>query len=61
MTPTDAWSFLERTTAPIVLRRKALGEKWTEISSAIRDKLRAKFGDAPLTYEMPAYLTVGRR
>ena len=61
MTPSDAWAFLERTTAPIVLRRQALGEKWTEISSTIRERLRAKLGDAPLASEMPAYLTVGRR
>ena len=61
MTPAEAWAHMERTTAPVVLRKQALGERWGEISSAILERLRAKLGDAPLASEMPAFLTVGRR
>lgn len=57
----EAWALMERTTAPIVLRKQALGEKWNEISKGVLERLRAKLGDAPRKSEMPAFLTVGRR
>jgi len=61
MTPAEAWAYMQRTTAPLVLRKQALGEKWNDISSAILERMRARLGDTPLASEMPAYLTVGRR
>lgn len=60
-TTAEAWAFMERTTAPIVLRKQHLGERWTEVSNAVLGRLHARFGDAPPAMEMPAYLTVGRR
>jgi len=61
MTTEEAWAFMERTTAPILLRKQHLGEKWTEVSRGVLERLRAKLGDGPRATEMPAYLTAGRR
>jgi hypothetical protein len=61
MTTTEAWAVMERTTAPILLRKKHLGERWNEISKGILERLLAKLGDEPPGSEMPAFLTVGRR
>ena len=59
--PADAWAFMQRTTAPIVLRKQALGEKWDAVSKGVLERLTAKLGDAPRAMEMSAYLTIGRR
>ncbi len=61
MSTTEAWAVMERTTAPIVLRKKHLGERWNDVSKGVLERLLAKFGDAPRTSAMPAFLTVGRR
>jgi ubiquinone/menaquinone biosynthesis C-methylase UbiE len=61
VTPAEHWALMERTSAPFVLRKTSLGERWTPISDAIRERMRAKFGDAPISMPLPALLTVGSR
>lgn len=55
------WEMQERSSAPFALRKSQLGEKWTETSRAILERLKAKFGDGPQTIKMAAHLTLGRR
>jgi SAM-dependent methyltransferase len=58
---TAFWELQERAGAPVVLRKSQLGAKWTEVSRAVLERLKARFGDGPQTIQMPAHLTVGRR
>jgi len=58
---TEFWAMLQRTNAPIVLRKESLGVEWPKIAKGIHERLLAKFGDGPQQIAMPAHLAVGRR
>lgn len=54
------WSYVERTMAPMVMMRRALGdEKWARIPAAASDAVVRALGDGPPELLMPAWLTVG--
>jgi SAM-dependent methyltransferase len=58
----EAWTSIERSTAPLVLLRRRLGdEAWRPIAAGIEADLGARFGPGPVRLEAPAYLGVGRR
>lgn len=61
MTVAELWPMMVRTTAPIVLRKKALGDRWPEIDRTVLERLQARLGTAPVVNKMPAFLTIGRR
>ena len=50
-----------RSSAPVVLTRKALGEKWAPVERAILEKVSAELGTGPQVGLFNAYLTVGTR
>jgi SAM-dependent methyltransferase len=54
------WSTVQRTTAPVVLLRRRLGEaKWAEVSAGVLDQLRSRCGDGPVAAVGRAWLGVG--
>lgn len=56
----SVWPSIERTMAPMVLMRRALGdEKWAKISEAASAAIHRAIGDGPPEIEMPAWLSVG--
>jgi SAM-dependent methyltransferase len=58
----EFWDKTQRTTAPIVLLRKNVGEeKWAEVSAGVLERLRGQFGDGPQTLSGRAWLGVGRK
>jgi SAM-dependent methyltransferase len=61
VTVAELWPMMVRTTAPIVLRKIALRDRWPEIERAVLERLQAKLGTGPVSNAMPAYLTFGRR
>lgn len=50
-----------RSTAPIVLLAKAMGEAWPALHQALTEKIRATLGDGPQAIHFQAYLTAGIR
>ncbi|MCP3099091.1 class I SAM-dependent methyltransferase [Myxococcus sp. K15C18031901] len=50
-----------RSSAPVVLARQALGERWPGIHRALEEKVAAVMGDGPQVFLFNAYLTVGTR
>ncbi len=55
-----AWTSIERTMAPMVLMRRALGdEKWGKVSAAASAAIVHAIGDGPAEIAMPAWLSVG--
>ncbi|MFP2928961.1 class I SAM-dependent methyltransferase [Pyxidicoccus sp. 3LG] len=50
-----------RSSAPIVLARRALGEKWDGVARAFGERVAAELGTGPQTLLFNAYLTVGTR
>lgn len=50
-----------RSAAPVVLARKALGEKWAAVEQALLGKVSAELGTGPQVGLFNAYLTVGTR
>jgi SAM-dependent methyltransferase len=50
-----------RSSAPIVLARKALGEKWDDVARALLERVSAALGPGPQVAAFNAYLTVGTR
>ncbi|HZI13328.1 MAG TPA: class I SAM-dependent methyltransferase [Myxococcus sp.] len=50
-----------RSSAPIVLARKAFGEAWAGMERALLEKVVAELGTGPQSAAFNAYLTVGRR
>jgi SAM-dependent methyltransferase len=54
------WSTVQRTTAPVVLLRRRLGEaKWAEVSAGVLDELRRRCGDGSVEAVGRAWLGVG--
>lgn len=59
---TEFWEKTQRTTAPIVLLRKKVGEeKWAEVAAWVLERLRGEFGDGPQTMSGRAWLGAGRK
>ena len=57
----DFWAMMSRSSAPLALRKAAMGERWNDVSSAVVERLRAKLGAGAVAASMPAFLTFGRR
>nr|WP_225936917.1 class I SAM-dependent methyltransferase [Myxococcus sp. RHSTA-1-4] len=50
-----------RSSAPVVLARKALGERWGAVERALLEKVTTEVGAGPQVCAFNAYLTVGTR
>lgn len=50
-----------RSSAPVVLARKALGERWCTVERTLLEKVTAELGTGPQVGSFNAYLTVGTR
>ena len=60
--PAEIWAQCERTTAPIVLLKKRLGDaKWAEVTSGVVQRLEAEYGTAPVAISTTAYLGSGKK
>ncbi|HYQ28012.1 MAG TPA: methyltransferase domain-containing protein [Polyangiaceae bacterium] len=60
--PREVWAQCQRTTAPIVLLKRHLGEaKWTDVTSGIVERLEAQYGTGPVDVTTTAYLARGQR
>jgi ubiquinone/menaquinone biosynthesis C-methylase UbiE len=60
--PREVWAQCQRTTAPIVLLKRRLGEaKWNEVTSGIVSRLEAEYGTGPVDVSTTAYLGRGRK
>jgi len=58
----EFWGVVQRTTAPVVLLRRKLGEeRWTTVSQGVFDRLRGTLGDGPVAISGVARLGVGVR
>ncbi len=56
----EFWGLVQRTTAPVVLLRRKLGEeRWAEVSRGVFDRLRNALGARPVTTSGVARLGVG--
>lgn len=56
------WAQSQRSTAPIVLLRKRLGEsKWTEVTRNVVGRLEAEYGTGRVQVRTTAYLGSGRK
>jgi ubiquinone/menaquinone biosynthesis C-methylase UbiE len=54
------WNSMERTNAPLVLIKHRVGpERWQSLGPKIREKVRATFGDGPLTIGRGAFVGIG--
>jgi len=61
-TPCEVWAQSQRTTAPIVLLKRHLGEaKWAEVTSGIVARLEAQYGTGPVEITTTAYLGHGQK
>jgi len=60
--PREVWASCQRTTAPIVLLKRRLGDaKWTEVTSGVVERLEAQYGTGPVDITTTAYLGHGRK
>jgi SAM-dependent methyltransferase len=60
--PRDIWAQSQRTTAPIVLLKKHLGEaKWTKVTSDVVERLEAQYGTDPVDIKTTAYLAFAKK
>ena len=60
--PAAVWAQSQRTTAPIVLLKKALGEaKWIEVTRGVRERLEAQYGTGAVEVSTTAYLGRGHK
>jgi SAM-dependent methyltransferase len=58
----DAWRFLARSTVPLALLRRKLGDDaWQPVAARIQSGLVSQFGSGPVHLEALAYLGFGRR
>ena len=61
-TPRELWAQSQRTTAPIVLLKRNLGEaKWAEVSAAVAQRVEAQYGKDPVAVTTTAYLGRGKK
>jgi hypothetical protein len=60
--PAALWSVFQRTTAPIVLLKRNLGEaKWAEVSGGVQERLERQYGAGSVDITSTALLGVGRK
>jgi ubiquinone/menaquinone biosynthesis C-methylase UbiE len=60
--PAELWASFVRTTAPIALLKRRLGDaKWAEVTHGMVDRLQAQYGEGPITITATAYLGFGRK
>ncbi len=60
--PNEVWSQSQRTTAPIVLLRRNLGEaKWAEVTRGVRERLEAQYGTGNVDVTTTALLASGKK
>ena len=60
--PAEVWSSCQRTTAPIVLLKKRLGDaKWTQVTSGVVERLEAQYGTGAVDITTTAYLGRGQK
>jgi SAM-dependent methyltransferase len=61
-TPRELWASSQRTTAPIVLLKRNLGEaKWAEVTAGVVERLEAQYGTSPVAITTTAYLGRGKK
>jgi SAM-dependent methyltransferase len=61
-TPAELWAQCERTTAPIVLLKKKLGDaKWAEVTSGVVERLETQYGKSAVAVTTTAYLGSGKK
>lgn len=59
---TEFWASTQRTTAPLVLLRRKLGEEqWQQVAAGVEQRLRAEFGDGIIEITATAHLGVGTK
>ncbi len=60
--PAQFWEQSQRTTAPIVLLKKRLGEaEWGRVTSGVVQRLESEYGTGPVDVTTTAYLGFGRK
>jgi hypothetical protein len=60
--PREVWEQSQRTTAPIVLLKRRLGDaKWAEVTSGVLARLEAQYGTGPVDVTTTAYLGYGKK
>jgi SAM-dependent methyltransferase len=60
--PREVWGQCQRTTAPIVLLKKRLGDaKWAEVTSGVVERLEAQYGTGPVDMTTTAYLGFAKK
>lgn len=61
-TPAEVWAQTQRTTAPIVLLKRRLGEaRWGDVTQGILERLEAQYGTGPVEISTTAYLGSGKK
>jgi SAM-dependent methyltransferase len=61
-TPAEFWAQTQRTTAPVVMLKKRLGEdEWRRVTQGVLERLEAQYGTAPVELRATAYLGFGRK
>jgi ubiquinone/menaquinone biosynthesis C-methylase UbiE len=59
---TAFWISMSRSTAPLVLMRRRMGEeRWSSFSASVLERLTARFGSGPLDIEPQALMGIGTR
>jgi SAM-dependent methyltransferase len=60
--PSAIWAQCQRTTAPIVLLKRKLGEaRWSEVTQGIVSRLEAEYGTGRIDMTTTAYLGCGKK
>ncbi|HVY29745.1 MAG TPA: methyltransferase domain-containing protein [Polyangiaceae bacterium] len=61
-TPAEIWAQTQRTTAPIVLLKRRLGDaRWADVTRGIVGRLEATYGSQPIEITTTAYLGSGKK
>ena len=55
------WESMVRSTAPLTLLRKRMGEGWAAFEKGVFADLEKQFGPGPVTVTLPAWLTVAHK
>ncbi len=60
--PAELWQQFQRTTAPIVLLKRNLGDaRWAEVTSGVVQKLEQQYGTGSVDIETSAYLALSHK
>jgi ubiquinone/menaquinone biosynthesis C-methylase UbiE len=60
--PRQIWEQSQRTTAPIALLKKRLGDsKWAEVTAGVVERLEAQYGTGPVDITATAYLGFAKK